>query len=72
MLNKFVDEGLIPSNWGPRDMGVIMKNISRRIYEDCVKETNDVIETVGKDFGKYCAKECANLVKEILTEKSGF
>jgi hypothetical protein len=71
MLHKFADEGLIPPDWGAKDMKVIMQNISKRIYADCVKEANDIVETVGDDFGKYCARECATLVKEIIAERSG-
>lgn len=52
MVNKFVDEGLIPEDWDARDMGTIAKNLGRRIYEDCVKEEPDTVNEVGDSFGK--------------------
>jgi hypothetical protein len=32
---------------------VAIKNIGRRIYDDCIKEEPDFVVEFSKDFGKY-------------------
>lgn len=66
ILHKLVDEGVIPADWDETHMGTIAKNINKRVYEDCVKEENDVVEAVGEKFGKIAASITMAIVKEIL------
>lgn len=51
ILNKFVDEGIIPEDWGSMDMPVIAKNLPRAVYEDCLKEEPEVVKAID-NFGK--------------------
>lgn len=69
MLNKFVDEGIIPEDWDEKNMKDIAKNLGRRIYEDCTKEEPDVVIEVGADFGKIAAKESMEIARKILEER---
>lgn len=69
LLNKFVDEDIIPEDWCEKDMATVAKNLPRRCYDDCLKEEPDVVMTID-DFGKMCAKTAMGLAKEILEERN--
>lgn len=69
LLNKFVDEGIIPDDWGAKDMGTIAKNIGRRVYEDCIKEEKETVEQIGEKFGKYAASTAMFITKTMLKER---
>lgn len=69
LLHKLVDEGIIREDWDETDMGVIAKNISSAVYNDCVKEENDTVLKVGCDFGKLAASKTMQIVREILRAK---
>ena len=66
LLNKLVDEETLREDWDEYDMGIIAKNINRAVYDDCVKEENEIVLEVGEFFGKMCASTSMNIVKEIL------
>lgn len=42
-LDKFVDKGILPEDWDEHQMGVISKNIGKRIYEGCQKEEPETV-----------------------------
>ena len=69
MLNKFVDEGIIPEDWDEKSMGIIAQNIGRSIYNDCVKEENDTVVLIGALFGKFASSISMSHVKQILKER---
>lgn len=54
-LYNMVDEGVISTVEGmtKEDKVNAIKNIGKRVYEDCVKEELDFVLNFGKDFGKY-------------------
>lgn len=54
-LYNMRDEGIIGEVEGmtTEDKVVAIKNIGRRIYDDCIKEELDFVLEFGKDFGKY-------------------
>lgn len=54
-LLNMVDEGIIPSLNGlsKEEKTTAIKNIGRRVYDDCIKEESDFVIEFGKDFGKY-------------------
>ena len=68
ILEKLVDEGIITENWDEKDLGIISKNITKLVYEDCRKEEPEVV-LKNKKFGKICAKVTMGIVKEILSER---
>ena len=72
LINKMVDEGIIREDWDAHDMGTIAKNLGKAVYYDCQKEEPDVIEQVGKGFGKYAASTAMKLARELLSEKESF
>lgn len=69
MVNKFVDEGLIPEDWDSSNMGDIARNMGRRIYEDCLKEEPETVSLIGVSFGKRASSLSMRFVREMLLNK---
>lgn len=69
ILNKLVDEGIIPEDWDEHDMSTIAKNLSKRVYEDCVKEESETVEQVGEFFGKIASSISMKIAREMLSER---
>lgn len=72
LLHKLVDEGVLENNFGIEDMGLILKNLGGRIYEDIIKEESDSlpenyeVQILRKAIGGLLPK----IVKEILNENN--
>lgn len=66
LLHKLIDEGILRVDWDEHDMGIIAKNINRAVYNDCVKEENDIVLEVGEPFGRMCANASMIIVRDIL------
>lgn len=69
ILHKFVDEGIIPVNWGSEDMKTIASNLGREVYYDCKKEEPELVSEVGELFGKCASSIAMSLARKILSEK---
>lgn len=69
ILFKMVDEDIIPEDWDETHMATIAKNIGRRVYYDCVKEEQDVVEQVGELFGKFANSISMGIVRKLLNER---
>lgn len=69
LINKMVDEDIIPYEWDEKNMGTIAKHLGKAVYEDCVKEENDIVEAVGKTFGKIASSMAMGYVKKMLEER---
>lgn len=65
LLNKFVDEGILSENWSLNEMPVIAKNLTKAVYEDCVKEEPDVVKQID-NFGKVANGIAMKLAREIV------
>lgn len=70
LLHKMVDENTIPENWNEHDMGTIAKNLGKMVYDDCIKEEQDIVNEVGNGFGKIAASIAMKIARQILEEKS--
>lgn len=51
ILLKLVDEGILPENWGAKEMGIVAKNLPREVYADCIKEEPEIVKQIDS-FGK--------------------
>ena len=67
-LETLVDDNIIPADWDEKNMAVIAKNISRMVYNDCMKEEPEIVKSV-EDFGKICAKLTMGIVRGFLSER---
>lgn len=70
-IEKFIEDQIIPSDWGGESMKQISKLLPKAVYEDCRKEEPEAIITV-ENFGKICASLCMKYAREILDDKSKF
>ena len=69
MICKLMDEGQLPSEIQPKDMGSVMKLLPKLIYDDVLKEEKEtfdaasaLVESVGKLISSTTAKHARNIV----------
>lgn len=68
LLNKFVDEGIIPEDWSITDMGIIAKHLGKEIYNDCLKEEKDIILQIN-NFGKVANSIAMRIARDIANTR---
>ena len=68
MLNKFVDEGILPEDWGAKEMPIVAKNLTKAVYEDCVKEEPDTVKQIG-NFGKVANGIAMQIARNIMEQR---
>lgn len=52
---KLKEDGIIPAQIVPEDMGKIAKVLPKKVFEDCQKEESEIVQRAGKYAGKMCA-----------------
>lgn len=67
-LYKLVDEGILSEDFGIEDMGVILKNLGNRLYDDLINEEGVSLpeDHEEKVLRKGIGKSLPKIVKEIL------
>ncbi len=65
-LFKMCDEGLLPEKLQPQDMKAVAQYLPKRIYEDCIKEEQEIVSAAGEYFGKCCGNLAMRYAKEII------
>ena len=65
-LLKMRNEGLIPSELTPQDMGTVAKLLPKRIFDDCMKEEKEVCMAAGEYAGKMCSSIAMKIAKQII------
>lgn len=65
-LLKMRDDGILPNNIEPEHMGIVAKNLPKRIIADCVKEENEIFMKAGEYAGKMCASISMQIARDIL------
>jgi len=70
-LHKLVDEQVLDAQWGIEDMGVVLKELNHRIYDDLIKEEADYLPSVydTRELRKSLSTVMPNFVKEIIKER---
>ena len=66
LILKLVDEGLVPAELQPKDMGIVMKQLPKRCFDDCVKEESETVKQLGEFAGKFIAAEAAKQARKIV------
>lgn len=70
LLYKLVDEGLLKEDYAIEDMGLILKALGSRVYDDIMKEESDLFENYELDVIKrIIGKNTPNIIKNILKEQ---
>lgn len=66
MIYKLRDEGALPKKLNPEDMGMIARILPKEIYEDCIKEENEMVIAAGEYFGKMCSSTTMLHARNII------
>lgn len=70
IMYNLVDEGLLKSDYDIEDMGIILKALGSRVYEDIMKEESDLfIEYEEDKIKRTIGKNVPNVVKQVLKEQ---
>ncbi len=65
-IYKMRDEGIVPEKINPSDMKIVAQNLPKRIYDDCLKEEKELVESAGEYFGKMCSSKTMYFAREII------
>lgn len=68
ILNKFVDENILPEDWGNTEMSIIAKNLPKAVYEDCVKEEPETVIQI-ENFGKVANSITMQIARNIMNNR---
>ena len=63
---KLADEGLLPRELTPRDMGTAMKQVPKLVFDDILKEEPEVVKVAGENAGKMCSQVVAKHCKKLI------
>ena len=66
IILKLVDEGILPAELGPKDMGTVMKHLAKRVFDDVLKEEPETVKAIGAGAGKFIAAEAAKQARKIV------
>lgn len=66
LILKLVDEGKLPIELQPKDMGAVMKLLPKMCFDDCLKEEPETVKQLGEYAGKCIAAETAKQARKIV------
>lgn len=66
IILKLIDEGKLPTELKPADMGIVMKMLPKFVFEDVCKEEIETVKLLGEHAGKFIAAETAKLARKIV------
>lgn len=70
IMYKLVDEGLLKEDYAIEDMGLILRSLGSKVYDDIMKEESDLFVEYEEDkIKRICGKNLPNIVKLILKEQ---
>ena len=69
MIFKLIDEGILPKDLTPKCMGMVMKNLPSRIWNDLLKEEMETIKAAGDYASKFCSGITAEHARKIIIGK---
>ena len=68
ILEKLVDEGFLSKDWGVDEQPLILKNLTKYVYQDCIKEEPETVNKI-ENFGKVANKITVRIFMEILRNR---
>lgn len=66
LILKLIDEGKLPAELQPKDMGAVMKLLPKLCFVDCAKEEIETVKLLGEFAGKFIAAETAKQARKIV------
>lgn len=70
-IEKFIEDQIIPFDWGGESMKQISKLLPKAVWNDIIKEEPEIVQQY-ENAGKICASLCMKYAREILDDKSKF
>lgn len=67
IFHKLIDEGVLPEKVEKTDLKLVAKCLPKAVYDDCVKEENDILQKAGEHAGKLCGKITLEIMGKLLT-----
>lgn len=65
IILKLIDAKELPLDWNVLDTKDLLRIIKPLVFMDCVKEEKEIVDKVGKMFGKYCNDITMNLIEQL-------
>lgn len=65
IIQKIIEDGLVPAEWDEKDLGTIAKHLPKAIYADCVKEEPETVAQI-ENFGKIAAGIAMKLARGLV------
>lgn len=70
LIHKLVDEGQLKEDFEIEDMGIILRLLGNKVYDDIMKEEADLFKDYESDVIKrIVGKNTPNIIKEILKNR---
>ena len=66
IILKLIDEGKLPEVLQPKDMGLVMKQLPKLMFDDVFKEEPETVKLLGEYAGKFIAAETAKQARKIV------
>ena len=66
IILKLIDEKILPENLTPKDMGLVMKHLPKRVYEDVLKEEFETVKAIGENASKIISTSVAQIARKIV------
>lgn len=66
LILKLVDEGKLPVELQPKDMGAVMKLLPKMCFDDCLKEEKIIVQQLGSMAGKIISALTAKHARTII------
>lgn len=70
IIYKLVDEGMLKEDYNIKDMGLILRSLGTRVYDDIMKEESDLlIEYEVDKIKNIIGKTTPKIIKDLLIEQ---
>ena len=66
LLLKLIDDGKLPIELKPIDMGIVMKLLPKCVFDDVLKEEKEIVVQLGEFAGKVISQQTANIARRII------
>ena len=66
ILIKLVNEGILPKELTPKDMGTVAKTLPKRVYKDIEKEEPEILQSAGEYGGKAISTQTMVIARSLL------
>jgi hypothetical protein len=66
LLHKLQEDNIIPTTLSEKDIGTIAKVLPKKVYEDCVKEENEIMSAYSEYAGRICGSLTMAYVRKMI------